>query len=131
MQQEDSEEDDKTQRIARSSSVHAPRLPVFPGMDHAVLKVSGAPGSCRCSPAPGRGILLRAAVPCGGWWVEKPHSTLLASHCRLETGRDWGKKELLGLLRFWRDPWIPSLSSPMDFSGFMNLSDWVCIPTPV
>ncbi|KFO89051.1 Uncharacterized protein KIAA1671, partial [Buceros rhinoceros silvestris] len=38
MQQEDSEEDDKTQRIARSSSVHAPRLPVFPGMDHAVLK---------------------------------------------------------------------------------------------
>lgn len=72
MQQEDSEEDDKTQRIARSSSVHAPRLPVFPGMDHAVLKVSGAPGSCRCSPAPGRGILLRAAVLCGGGGRKNP-----------------------------------------------------------
>ncbi|KAM6112159.1 uncharacterized protein KIAA1671 homolog [Pterocles gutturalis] len=38
MQQEDSDEEDKIQHIARSSSVHAQRLPVFPGMDHAVLK---------------------------------------------------------------------------------------------
>ncbi|XP_061865619.1 uncharacterized protein KIAA1671 homolog isoform X1 [Colius striatus] len=38
MQQEDSDEEDKTQRTARSSSVHAQRLPVFPGMDHSALK---------------------------------------------------------------------------------------------
>ncbi|XP_050762925.1 uncharacterized protein KIAA1671 homolog isoform X1 [Gymnogyps californianus] len=38
MQQEDSDEEDKIQRTARSSSVQAQRLPVFPGMDHSVLK---------------------------------------------------------------------------------------------
>ncbi|KAM6318153.1 uncharacterized protein KIAA1671 homolog [Podargus strigoides] len=38
MQQEDSDEEGKIQRTARSSSVQAPRLPVFPGMDHSVLK---------------------------------------------------------------------------------------------
>lgn len=40
MQQEDSEEEDKIQHTPRSSSVQAQRLPVFPGMDHSVLKVS-------------------------------------------------------------------------------------------
>lgn len=100
MQQEDSEEDDKTQRIARSSSVHAPRLPVFPGMDHAVLKVSGAQvlSSTRAGdPAAGGGAVW-------GWWVEKPHRILLVSHCQLEIGSDWGKRELRGLQRFQRDP---------------------------
>ncbi|KFM09895.1 Uncharacterized protein KIAA1671 [Aptenodytes forsteri] len=38
MQQEDSDEEEKIQHIARSSSVQAQRLPVFPGMDHSVLK---------------------------------------------------------------------------------------------
>ncbi|KAM6404100.1 uncharacterized protein KIAA1671 homolog [Rhynochetos jubatus] len=38
MQQEDSDEEEKAQHITRSSSVHAQRLPVFPGMDHSVLK---------------------------------------------------------------------------------------------
>ncbi|XP_069727259.1 uncharacterized protein KIAA1671 homolog isoform X2 [Phaenicophaeus curvirostris] len=38
MQQEDSDEEDKIQHTVRSSSVHAQRLPVFPGMDHSVLK---------------------------------------------------------------------------------------------
>nr|XP_005495129.1 uncharacterized protein KIAA1671 homolog isoform X1 [Zonotrichia albicollis]XP_014128249.1 uncharacterized protein KIAA1671 homolog isoform X1 [Zonotrichia albicollis] len=38
MQQEDSEEEDKIQHTPRSSSVQAQRMPVFPGMDHAVLK---------------------------------------------------------------------------------------------
>ncbi|XP_026715224.1 uncharacterized protein KIAA1671 homolog [Athene cunicularia] len=38
MQQEDSDEEDKTQHTARSSSVQAQRLPVFPGMDHSALK---------------------------------------------------------------------------------------------
>ncbi|XP_048178383.1 uncharacterized protein KIAA1671 homolog isoform X8 [Corvus hawaiiensis] len=38
MQQEDSEEEDKIQHTPRSSSVQAQRLPVFPGMDHSVLK---------------------------------------------------------------------------------------------
>ncbi|KGL79327.1 Uncharacterized protein KIAA1671 [Tinamus guttatus] len=38
MQQEDSDEEEKTHRIGKSSSVQAQRLPVFPGMDHAVLK---------------------------------------------------------------------------------------------
>lgn len=40
MQQEDSEEEDKIQHTPRSSSVQAQRMPVFPGMDHSVLKVS-------------------------------------------------------------------------------------------
>lgn len=40
MQQEDSDEEEKVQHTTRSSSVHAQRLPVFPGMDHSVLKVS-------------------------------------------------------------------------------------------
>ncbi|XP_054075039.1 uncharacterized protein KIAA1671 homolog isoform X1 [Rissa tridactyla] len=38
MQQEDSDEEEKVQHTTRSSSVHAQRLPVFPGMDHSVLK---------------------------------------------------------------------------------------------
>ncbi|XP_054248577.1 uncharacterized protein KIAA1671 homolog isoform X1 [Indicator indicator] len=38
MQQEDSDEEDKIHRTGRSSSLHAQRLPVFPGMDHSVLK---------------------------------------------------------------------------------------------
>ncbi|XP_035752626.1 uncharacterized protein KIAA1671 homolog isoform X2 [Egretta garzetta] len=38
MQQEDSDEEDKIQHTARSSSVQAQRLPVFPGIDHSVLK---------------------------------------------------------------------------------------------
>ncbi|XP_025892466.1 uncharacterized protein KIAA1671 homolog isoform X2 [Nothoprocta perdicaria] len=38
MQQEDSDEEEKIHRIGKSSSVQAQRLPVFPGMDHAVLK---------------------------------------------------------------------------------------------
>ncbi|KFV77361.1 Uncharacterized protein KIAA1671 [Dryobates pubescens] len=38
MQQEDSEEEERIHRSGRSSSVHAQRLPVFPGMDHSVLK---------------------------------------------------------------------------------------------
>ncbi|XP_064321973.1 uncharacterized protein KIAA1671 homolog isoform X2 [Phalacrocorax carbo] len=38
MQQEDSDEEDKIQHTVRSSSVQAQRLPVFPGMDHSVLK---------------------------------------------------------------------------------------------
>ncbi|XP_071427960.1 uncharacterized protein KIAA1671 homolog isoform X1 [Pithys albifrons albifrons] len=38
MQQEDSEEEDKIQHTLKSSSVQAQRLPVFPGMDHSVLK---------------------------------------------------------------------------------------------
>ncbi|KAM9625144.1 uncharacterized protein KIAA1671 homolog isoform 2-T5 [Morphnus guianensis] len=38
VQQEDSDEEDKIQHTARSSSVQAQRLPVFPGMDHSVLK---------------------------------------------------------------------------------------------
>ncbi|XP_033924043.1 uncharacterized protein KIAA1671 homolog isoform X3 [Melopsittacus undulatus] len=38
MQQEDSDEGDKVQHPARSPSVQAQRLPVFPGMDHSVLK---------------------------------------------------------------------------------------------
>ncbi|KAM6051121.1 LOW QUALITY PROTEIN: uncharacterized protein KIAA1671 homolog [Theristicus caerulescens] len=38
MQQEDSDEEDKIQHTARSSSVQAQRLPIFPGMDHSVLK---------------------------------------------------------------------------------------------
>ncbi|XP_032850897.2 uncharacterized protein KIAA1671 homolog isoform X1 [Tyto alba] len=38
MQQEDSDEEDKTQHAARSSSVQPQRLPVFPGIDHSVLK---------------------------------------------------------------------------------------------
>ncbi|XP_009079261.1 PREDICTED: uncharacterized protein KIAA1671 homolog [Acanthisitta chloris] len=38
MQQEDSEEEEKIQHTPRSSSVQAQRLPVFPGMDHSVLK---------------------------------------------------------------------------------------------
>ncbi|XP_014128249.2 uncharacterized protein KIAA1671 homolog isoform X1 [Zonotrichia albicollis] len=38
MQQEDSEEEEKIQHTPRSSSVQAQRMPVFPGMDHAVLK---------------------------------------------------------------------------------------------
>ncbi|KAL9834484.1 uncharacterized protein KIAA1671 homolog isoform 1-T3 [Geothlypis trichas] len=38
MQQEDSEEEDKIQHTPRSSSVQAQRMPVFPGMDHSVLK---------------------------------------------------------------------------------------------
>ncbi|XP_068268784.1 uncharacterized protein KIAA1671 homolog isoform X3 [Nyctibius grandis] len=38
MQQEDSDEEDKAQHTARSPSVQAQRLPVFPGMDHSVLK---------------------------------------------------------------------------------------------
>lgn len=40
MQQEDSDEEEKTQRSGRLSSVQAQRLPIFPGMDHSVLKVS-------------------------------------------------------------------------------------------
>lgn len=40
MQQEDSDEEEKTQRAGRLSSVPAQRLPIFPGMDHSVLKVS-------------------------------------------------------------------------------------------
>lgn len=40
MQQEDSDEEDKIQHTARSSSVQAQRLPIFPGMDHSVLKVN-------------------------------------------------------------------------------------------
>jgi len=40
MQQEDSDEEEKVQHTARSSSAHAQRLPIFPGMDPAVLKVS-------------------------------------------------------------------------------------------
>lgn len=40
MQQEDSDEEEKIQHTARSSSVQAQRLPVFPGMDHSVLKVN-------------------------------------------------------------------------------------------
>lgn len=40
MQQEDSDEEDKIQHTARSSSVQAQRLPIFPGMDHSALKVS-------------------------------------------------------------------------------------------
>lgn len=39
MQQEDSDEEDRVQHIVRSPSVQAQRLPVFPGMDHSVLKV--------------------------------------------------------------------------------------------
>ncbi|KAM8797637.1 uncharacterized protein KIAA1671 homolog [Eudromia elegans] len=38
MQQEDSDEEEKIHRLGKSSSVQAQRLPVFPGMDHAVLK---------------------------------------------------------------------------------------------
>ncbi|XP_072735729.1 uncharacterized protein KIAA1671 homolog isoform X1 [Ciconia boyciana] len=38
MQQEDSDEEEKIQHTVRSSSVQAQRLPVFPGMDHSVLK---------------------------------------------------------------------------------------------
>ncbi|KFQ39724.1 Uncharacterized protein KIAA1671, partial [Mesitornis unicolor] len=38
MQREDSDEEEKVQHGARSSSAHAPRLPVFPGMDHSILK---------------------------------------------------------------------------------------------
>ncbi|OWK61208.1 Uncharacterized protein KIAA1671 [Lonchura striata] len=38
MQQEDSEEEEKIQHTPKSSSVQAQRLPVFPGMDHSVLK---------------------------------------------------------------------------------------------
>ncbi|KAM9280802.1 uncharacterized protein KIAA1671 homolog [Morus bassanus] len=38
MQQEDSDEEDKIQHTVRSSSIQAQRLPVFPGMDHSVLK---------------------------------------------------------------------------------------------
>ncbi|XP_065549190.1 uncharacterized protein KIAA1671 homolog isoform X3 [Lathamus discolor] len=38
MQQEDSDEEDRVQQTARSPSVQAQRLPVFPGMDHSVLK---------------------------------------------------------------------------------------------
>ncbi|KFW83336.1 Uncharacterized protein KIAA1671 [Manacus vitellinus] len=38
MQQEDSEEEEKIQHTPRSSAVQAQRLPVFPGMDHSVLK---------------------------------------------------------------------------------------------
>lgn len=38
MQQEDSDEEEKTQRSGRLSSVQAQRLPIFPGMDHSVLK---------------------------------------------------------------------------------------------
>uniref|UniRef100_A0A6G1RKL3 KIAA1671 n=1 Tax=Hypotaenidia okinawae TaxID=2861861 RepID=A0A6G1RKL3_9GRUI len=38
MQEEDSDEEDKIQPPVRSSSVPAQRLPVFPGMDHSVLK---------------------------------------------------------------------------------------------
>ncbi|XP_053938056.1 uncharacterized protein KIAA1671 homolog isoform X1 [Cuculus canorus] len=38
MQREDSDEEDKIQHTVRTSSVHAQRLPVFPGMDHSVLK---------------------------------------------------------------------------------------------
>ncbi|XP_010157651.1 PREDICTED: uncharacterized protein KIAA1671-like [Eurypyga helias] len=38
MQQEDSDEEEKAQHITRSSSVHAQRLPVFPGVDHSALK---------------------------------------------------------------------------------------------
>ncbi|XP_010008268.1 PREDICTED: uncharacterized protein KIAA1671 homolog [Nestor notabilis] len=38
MQQEDSDEEDKVQHTTRSPSVQAQRLPVFPGMDHSVLK---------------------------------------------------------------------------------------------
>ncbi|XP_064889699.1 uncharacterized protein KIAA1671 homolog isoform X1 [Columba livia] len=51
MQQEDSDEEDKIQHTARSSSVQAQRLPIFPGMDHSALKaqlrkrqVSESPG---------------------------------------------------------------------------------------
>uniref|UniRef100_A0A8B9FN70 Tankyrase 1-binding protein C-terminal domain-containing protein n=1 Tax=Amazona collaria TaxID=241587 RepID=A0A8B9FN70_9PSIT len=51
MQQEDSDGEDKVQHTARSPSVQAQRLPVFPGMDHSVLKAqlrrrqgSGSPG---------------------------------------------------------------------------------------
>ncbi|KAM6247121.1 uncharacterized protein KIAA1671 homolog isoform 1-T2 [Porphyrio hochstetteri] len=40
MQEEDSDEEDKIQPPVRSSSVPAQRLPIFPGMDHSVLKVS-------------------------------------------------------------------------------------------
>ncbi|XP_030316720.1 uncharacterized protein KIAA1671 homolog isoform X2 [Calypte anna] len=38
MQQEDSEEEEKSQHTARSPAVQAQRLPLFPGMDHSVLK---------------------------------------------------------------------------------------------
>uniref|UniRef100_A0A8C3LJ69 Tankyrase 1-binding protein C-terminal domain-containing protein n=1 Tax=Chrysolophus pictus TaxID=9089 RepID=A0A8C3LJ69_CHRPC len=38
MQQEDSDEEEKTQRSGRLSFVQAQRLPIFPGMDHSVLK---------------------------------------------------------------------------------------------
>ncbi|XP_075626155.1 uncharacterized protein KIAA1671 homolog isoform X1 [Balearica regulorum gibbericeps] len=38
VQREDSDEEDKKRHTARSSSVQAQRLPVFPGMDHSVLK---------------------------------------------------------------------------------------------
>ncbi|XP_021268081.1 uncharacterized protein KIAA1671 homolog isoform X5 [Numida meleagris] len=38
MQQEDSDEEEKTRRSGRLSSVQAQRLPIFPGMDHSVLK---------------------------------------------------------------------------------------------
>lgn len=40
MQQEDSDEEEKTQRTGRLSSVPSQRLPIFPGMDPSVLKVS-------------------------------------------------------------------------------------------
>ncbi|XP_062445673.1 uncharacterized protein KIAA1671 homolog isoform X2 [Rhea pennata] len=38
MQQEDSDEEEKIYRTGKSSFVQAQRLPVFPGMDHSVLK---------------------------------------------------------------------------------------------
>ncbi|XP_009995126.1 PREDICTED: uncharacterized protein KIAA1671 homolog [Chaetura pelagica] len=38
MQQEDSDEEGKTQQTVRSPAAQAQRLPVFPGMDHSVLK---------------------------------------------------------------------------------------------
>ncbi|XP_051489657.1 uncharacterized protein KIAA1671 homolog isoform X2 [Apus apus] len=38
MQQEDSDEEGKTQHTVRSPAAQAQRLPVFPGMDHSVLK---------------------------------------------------------------------------------------------
>lgn len=40
MQQEDSDEEEKTLRSGRLSAMQGQRLPIFPGMDHSVLKVS-------------------------------------------------------------------------------------------
>uniref|UniRef100_A0A8C3JUX0 KIAA1671 n=1 Tax=Calidris pygmaea TaxID=425635 RepID=A0A8C3JUX0_9CHAR len=92
MQQEDSDEEEKVQRTTRSSSVHAQRLPVFPGMDHSVLKVSrSSRHQARAGPAEGE--LSRAelgnpaeddSVVCGVWDVQ--NKTLQLSFSRLTVG---------------------------------------------